>query len=70
MNQGKKEGWASIVSEIKNRFMYIFIVWIKPSAFKYNTGRSNLRLLPNYTSFVIFQNGASLVKVSNSSVNG
>jgi hypothetical protein len=23
MNQGKKEGWASIVSEIKNRFMYI-----------------------------------------------
>jgi hypothetical protein len=24
MNQGKKEGWASIVREIKNRFMYIF----------------------------------------------
>lgn len=42
-------------------------MWIKPSGMKYNTGSLNLRLHPKDTAFVIFQNGASLVKVSNSS---
>jgi hypothetical protein len=49
--------------------VYLF-VWIEPSGRKYNTGSLNLRLRLNHTPFVILQNGGSLVKVSNSSLNG